>query len=514
MKSIGLPRQLFWFSAAVSLLVPFLARLPSVPFRGPEWLTDYLPGPVGLLFVSAFNLIPAAALFGLGKASKRAPLAFWVSVAALLGFLLWAHGTINLRASSTAAIGLAFIPVYAVAAAVVGWLIGRVVHSLTTDDQRRFWFAAAAIGVAVVAGIATSIGESAPIAAREARFPVVSVKEVALVKREVYPCCAIGRVHVLALGNFDADDIREIAAFGDTGVVFLDPATYAVKSTTPFRHQDCDHCVHMHPYLVPDGQGGVLVATSDGLSDGQGRLLWANKARGFSRTVPVRTPENVMRFLTYHTTERIDFHDLDGKVLWSDTLPVQDVGAYANAAGEEMPSAVTCCGGGRELRVYDAAGAIAKRISLPEWASNVSAIAWPKPGHLLVGRGSHLGVLDPDGREVLRHVIRDTSFNPYHGPDGTAVRFRADEEPYLAVMSHGSSGYPRSVLLVFDPKGRLVWQEELPKLRAILAIPRPTGSGDVLLVGGMDGVIEYTLANASGPSLTLETTPKPAQVLR
>jgi hypothetical protein len=123
-------------------------------------------------------------------------------------------------------------------------------------------------------------------------------------------------------------------------------------------------------------------------------------------------------------------------------------------------------------------------------------VAWPKQGHLLAGQGSVIAVLDAEGREVLKHTITGTSFNPYHGPEGTAVRFRASEPPYLAVMSHGSSGYARSVLLVFDPRGRLVWQEETDKLRAIIAVPNADQTAEVLLVGGMDGIVEYTLPEA------------------
>jgi hypothetical protein len=58
---------------------------------------DYVPGLAGFLFIAVFNLISAGALYGLGKASKQKPLAFWIALAASTGFLLWAHGTVNLR---------------------------------------------------------------------------------------------------------------------------------------------------------------------------------------------------------------------------------------------------------------------------------------------------------------------------------------------------------------------------------------------------------------------------------
>ena len=101
-----LPKHIFLFSIIVVWLVPFLSRLPSVPLRGWAWFTDYLPNVGGLLFISAFNLIPGIVLYGTGKGSKRAPLAFWFAASAGVGFLLWAHGTLNLRSSSTAAIAL------------------------------------------------------------------------------------------------------------------------------------------------------------------------------------------------------------------------------------------------------------------------------------------------------------------------------------------------------------------------------------------------------------------------
>ena len=95
------------------------------------------------------------------------------------------------------------------------------------------------------------------------------------------------------------------------------------------------------------------------------------------------------------------------------------------------------------------------------------------------------------GDELFRHTISDTSFSPYHGPDGAAVRFDSSAAPYLAVASHGSSGHARSALLIFGHDGRLVWQEELQKLHSIIAAPDGSGEGDVLLAGGLEGIIEY-----------------------
>ena len=149
------------------------------------------------------------------------------------------------------------------------------------------------------------------------------------------------------------------------------------------------------------------------------------------------------------------------------------------------------------LKIYNRERSLNKTIIIPKWAYNIEEVAWPTRGHFLVGIGGMFAVLDKNGNEILNHTVKDTSFNPYHGPNGTAVKFYPDENPYLAVLSHGSSGYDRSVLLIFDPNGKLVWQEELNKLRTLIAVPSADQKREVLLVGGMDGIIEFSLTMPS-----------------
>ena len=495
--AVRLPGHLFLFSVLIAEIVPFLARFPSVPMRGWKWFIDYLPGIGGLLFFSAFNLIPGVVLYGLGKGSKRAPLAFWFAVAAGVGFLLWAHGTLNLRSSSTAAIALVFIPIYGAGAVLVGWAIGLLAHAIVRIERGRVWLAGIVSTTAVLLGAGSAMYESITVAKREARFPAITVSDLSLSKREVFPCSLLGSVEVLALGNFDSDPENEIAVLGASRIALLRPGDYVAKTKTDFAQDNCDDCVHMYPYLVPDGRGSLVVASSDGVSDSRGHLRWALKASGFTRLVPIQVDAQEPTFFAYHNSDRIERYDIDGKVLWSVKLCVSDVGTYVTPEGERLPFALTGYGTSRELKLYDLEGKLQRTIQLPAWASSVEEIAWPARGHLLVGSGSCIGVVDSDGKEVLKHVIAGTSFDPYHGPDGAAVQFNPSQEPYLAIMSHGSSGYARSVLLIFDPEGRLVWQEEVNKLSAMLAVPRAEGKEEVLLVGGMDGVTEYSLNKTS-----------------
>jgi hypothetical protein len=489
---VRLPTRMLPFCLFTAWLLPFLARLPSIPIRGWGWLLDYMPGGSAILLISGANSIPGILLYALGRGSKRAPTAFWLAASAGAGFLLWAHGTLNLRSSSTAAIALLFIPLYGAGVVLAGWVIGLIAHALLPTERARAWLAVTAGTAAVMVGAGLAAHDSIAIAKRESRFPGITVRELPLLKRPVYTDRSLGGVEVLSRSAFDAEPGDETAVLGASGLALLQTKTYVVKSTSAFAREDCEGCVGMYPYLVPDGKGHVLVTSSDGLSDRSGHLLWPLKASGFTRLLPIQLPDRTPTFFSYQNGERIDRHSMDGKVLWSVRVNVNDIGSYITPEGEELPFALTGYGEGRELAVYDLGGTLRKRVRLPEWASEVKAVGWPVRGNLLVGTAGVIGVLDSEGREVLRHAIQGTSFDPYHGPDGVAVRFAPTEAPYLAVMSHGSSGYARSVLLIFDPKGRLVWQEELNKLRAILAAPEDD-HGEVLLVGGMDGILEYRL---------------------
>src|SRR5204862_7785239 len=134
-------------------------------------------------------------------------------------------------------------------------------------------------------------------------------------------CCAIGRVEVLTLGDFDTNAGKDLGALGTSGIAVLDPSTYAVKLQGAFTQEDCERCVHMHPYLVPNHEGSFFAATSDGLSDSSGRLLWKNEVIGFSKVVPVQTSPGNTAFVAYHTGEQVDFHNIEGKIISTLKLP-------------------------------------------------------------------------------------------------------------------------------------------------------------------------------------------------
>ena len=105
------------------ILLPYLARIPG----GSNWWHQYTSGGVnGFLFFGAFNAITWGAIllctfFYKHKLSTLAPVLFGFVPLALV------HGTYDLSSDAQAAIGLIFIPIYALVPIAIGGVIGYVV---------------------------------------------------------------------------------------------------------------------------------------------------------------------------------------------------------------------------------------------------------------------------------------------------------------------------------------------------------------------------------------------------
>ena len=116
------PRRARIAIVLIGILLPYAARLPG----GIAWLQQYTDaGLNGFLFLSAFNAIAWGAILAISFLYRHAlPMA----VPALLGFgfLAWAHYTLDLASDAQAAVGLVFIPIYALLPIVVGGVAGYI----------------------------------------------------------------------------------------------------------------------------------------------------------------------------------------------------------------------------------------------------------------------------------------------------------------------------------------------------------------------------------------------------
>jgi len=344
--------------------------------NGWEWVTAYFPGIVGFLFISVLNLIPGIAWYLIGKKSGKAPLIFWFSVASGVAFLLWAHGSLNLSSSSTAAIAFIFIPVYAVGAIIIGAIAGLIFNASVKDVSRHVTLALSICVIVVISGVLISLDETRSTVKREARFPYTALSIIPLQKSQVYGSNFFGGVDVLAYGNFDKQPGNEIAVLGRSHIATLIPESYEVKSKQEF----CSKCTFMYQYLVPDGKGSLFVSASNGVFDIKGRILWKWKAKGFSRVVPIQLFDTQPSFFAYQSSDYVVLHNADGQVLWKKNIRVNDIGKYTTEDGKQLPFASTIYKDSNELTIFNLEGKIHKKLKLPTRGRNIEscmAHSWP-----------------------------------------------------------------------------------------------------------------------------------------
>ena len=95
---------------AVAVLTPYLARIPGMFVRGPEWLFSYFPSLAGVAYFAGFAALPGLLLFALGKAFAHEQRGYWLGLGAMAAALFALHVSLDLASDSTAAIALVVFP--------------------------------------------------------------------------------------------------------------------------------------------------------------------------------------------------------------------------------------------------------------------------------------------------------------------------------------------------------------------------------------------------------------------
>ncbi|MGH8082681.1 MAG: hypothetical protein ACREP7_19045 [Lysobacter sp.] len=117
-------RKARWIVVFVGVLLPYAARLP----RGLDWLAQYTADKDlgALVFMAAFNAIAWGAIVAASFLYKR-PSSVLAPALPGFAFLAFAHCSLDLASDAQAALGLVFIPIYALAPIALGAAVGYFV---------------------------------------------------------------------------------------------------------------------------------------------------------------------------------------------------------------------------------------------------------------------------------------------------------------------------------------------------------------------------------------------------
>jgi hypothetical protein len=148
---------------------------------------------------------------------------------------------------------------------------------------------------------------------------------------------------------------------------------------------------------------------------------------------------------------------------------------------------------GRHLTVRDIGGKTLSAVDPKTYVSTFSLCRWPKKTshvQLLVPTKNGIEVMGFDGNVIAQLTSLDASALRY--VTGKAIRLAPGKPDYFAVVECQDMLSNRSVLQIFDPSGKPVYEEILPEnANSLLVLPAPASKPETLLVGGTKTIWRY-----------------------
>ncbi|MFQ5839339.1 MAG: FG-GAP repeat domain-containing protein [Candidatus Methylomirabilales bacterium] len=189
-------------------------------------------------------------------------------------------------------------------------------------------------------------------------------------------------------------------------------------------------------------------------------------------------------------------HLLDGggRVLWKQAdgnvwgVEIRDLDG--DGKGEIIHSSYA----GR-LTIRNHEGETLRSIRPGVYIDQITLCAWPhedSPMRFLWSRDKKFYLVNASGKIDKAF---DAPWGVGHNARCAPVRFEKGRELYFAVVALVRASWKRSLLYIYDPTGRLIYQEVIPtRMATLTAMPSTTGKGASLFVGGEGVVWEYSLS--------------------
>jgi len=319
----------------------------------------------------------------------------------------------------------------------------------------------------------------------------------------------LGSITDIAMGELDGRGKTLIGVASDEGALFLnekmEPVSF-VPYGAAFQHVD----------IIDAENDGVCEfmargswMSNPGLFDHQGKMLWSYGGKmpgvddmaagdidgdGFLEFVVGFNGGGGVHLLDRHWKKK--WSKSDGNVWHVEITDTNGDGkpeiVHSNAAGV--------------IVVRDKDGNIISQHRPETYFSHFTLVNWPtrkdRMYPLLTGKGT-AWIVNYDGKTLASFDA--PALQDLGDTWGTLVKLKSGEKDYLAVLA-AYRNFERSVLCVFDPTGKLAYEEVILETRqAIAALPVNGADTQTLLVGGERRIWQYDLAK---PSATTAKAPK------
>ena len=268
----------------------------------------------------------------------------------------------------------------------------------------------------------------------------------------------------------------------------------------PFHYEHSG--THMYSQFAYDKRIGTLLVDSEGVIDLEGRYLWHyDSPQGFGGVVPIKLNSEELMFLV--EGENAEYRDIFGNILrtFGDTGVVHKknlLGVSIIKTGNECLYVLKTQQAANypEIEIYNQKFNLIKNIKF-EGLTDFLPADWQNDGSLLLTVGNNRGIetvlIDTKGKEQFRFKLSNLSFSIAHLVATETLNIK--NRGYLSVVYSASSSSNRSVMVIFDQNGELIWQKEYQRIFSLTK----SLNNESFIFGGLDGLTEIKITPPFSP---------------
>lgn len=332
------------------------------------------------------------------------------------------------------------------------------------------------------------------------KTPGVLIGKGFLTQSVFFESGSVGKVTDIVWGELDPKPGPELGIAGTDGAVFVDKSASLRSSVSFGDNFDRVSITDVEEDGVCEFINRGSWISKAALIDHKGRTVWRYGGRSGVDDMAAGDvdADGIKEFAVgFNGGGGVDLVDRDGKKRWNkpdgNVWHVEMVDTDNDGRDEIIHS-----NAGGQITVRDAGGNIIQQSSPGPYFSSFSLVRFPTQtsrNYLLLAEDNHTWLFDFDGTTVRKLPAPDCG--DLGDALGTPVTLVKGQPDYLAVLVEYEN-WDRSILYLYDSKGKLVYQEVIAQdCAAITALPLDNSGTEALLIGAPGKVLKYT-ANSEG----------------
>jgi len=335
---------------------------------------------------------------------------------------------------------------------------------------------------------------------KELDTPRVTAGSDFLLKRLFLQDSRLGTITDIVTGELDPSPESEIGIAGSKGALFVD-ANSNVKSSVMFNSRT------EHVDIIDVDADGICEFINRGswgcdasLIDHNGNTIWTYGGMPSVDDMcagDIDGDGTVEFVVGFNGGGGVHLLDKDGKKKWKQSDGNVWHVELVDTNGDGRLEIVHSNAGGY-ITVRDKEGEIISQLAPSPYFSHFSLCKWPTKNdreYALLSENDTIWLFDFDAKTVAQ--FKAPKCGTLGHARGTPVKIRSGQPEYLAVIVEFRN-WQKSILYVYNPAGKLVYQEILSEACAsIAAVSLDKSERETILIGGVGKVWQYKVQDAT-----------------